>query len=108
MPTLPGSDLPYRVDPLTGEIAFIVAERQARPNLPAAGCPLCPAGLGAPAPYRVLSFPNRWPAIPDERCEVVLYPPDHDATFWSLGVEGARKVIDLWADRSAALGARDD
>ena len=26
----------------------------------------------------------------------------------SLGVDGARKVIDLWADRTEALGARDD
>jgi UDPglucose--hexose-1-phosphate uridylyltransferase len=46
--------------------------------------------------------------MPDDRCEVVLYTPQHDATFWSLGVDGARKVIDLWAERSAALGARDD
>ena len=46
--------------------------------------------------------------MPDDRCEVVLYTPSHDATFASLGVEGARDVVDLWADRSAALGARDD
>jgi UDPglucose--hexose-1-phosphate uridylyltransferase len=46
--------------------------------------------------------------MPGDRCEVVLYTPQHDATFWSLGAEGARKVVDLWADRSAALGARDD
>jgi UDPglucose--hexose-1-phosphate uridylyltransferase len=38
----------------------------------------------------------------------VLYTPEHDATFWSLGVEGARKVIDLWAERTAALAARPD
>ncbi len=43
-----------------------------------------------------------------ERCEVVLYTPDHDATFWSLGVEGARRVVDLWADRTEALGERAD
>jgi len=108
MATTPSSDLPYRVDPLTGEIAFIVAERQDRPNLPSTGCPFCPGGLEAPDTFDVFSFPNRWPAIPDARCEVVLYTPEHDATFWSLGVEGARKVVDLWADRSAALGARDD
>jgi UDPglucose--hexose-1-phosphate uridylyltransferase len=108
MSTVPESDLPYRVDPLTGQIAFIVADRQDRPNLPPSGCPFCPGGLEAPDPYEVFSFANRWPAIPDERCEVVLYTDDHDATFWSLGVEGARKVVDLWADRSAALGARDD
>lgn len=103
-----GSDLPYRVDPLTGDVAFIVAKRQGRPNLPATGCPFCVGGLEAPEPYDVFSFPNRWPSIPDGRCEVVLYTSDHDATFWSLGVGGARKVVDLWAERSAALGARDD
>jgi UDPglucose--hexose-1-phosphate uridylyltransferase len=46
--------------------------------------------------------------MPGDRCEVVLYTPEHDATFWSLGEAGARKVVDLWAGRSATLGARDD
>lgn len=98
----------YRLDPLTGDLAYIVADRQARPNLPAEGCPFCPGGLEAPEPYDVRWFPNRWPAIPDGRCEIVLYTDDHDATFTSLGVDGARKVVDLWAERTAALGARDD
>ena len=87
---------------------FVVDSRQDRPNLPAAGCPFCPGGLEAPEDYDVRWFQNRWPAMPDDRCEVVLYTPQHDATFWSLGVEGARKVIDLWAERTAALGARAD
>ncbi len=103
-----GSPLPYRVDPLTGDVAFIVAKRQGRPNLPSSGCPFCVGGIEAPEPYDVFAFTNRWPSIPDGRCEVVLYTSDHDATFWSLGAAGARKVIDLWADRTAALGARDD
>ncbi|HEY5155397.1 MAG TPA: galactose-1-phosphate uridylyltransferase [Acidimicrobiales bacterium] len=98
----------YRVDPLTGDLAYIVAQRQGRPNLPSTGCPFCPGGIESPAPYDVRWFPNRWPAIPDGRCEVVLYTSDHDATFPSLGVAGARRVIDLWADRTAALGARPD
>jgi UDPglucose--hexose-1-phosphate uridylyltransferase len=42
------------------------------------------------------------------RCEVVLYTPQHDATLWSLGREGVRKVIDLWAQRTEALGHRQD
>jgi UDPglucose--hexose-1-phosphate uridylyltransferase len=46
--------------------------------------------------------------MPGDRCEVILYTPDHDATFWSLGTVGARRVVDLWAERSAVLGARDD
>lgn len=96
------------VDPLRGVTVWVAGHRQARPNLPASGCPFCVGGLEAPEPYDVLAFPNRWPSMPDGRCEVVLYSPDHDATFWSLGTSGARKVVDLWAARTAALGARPD
>jgi UDPglucose--hexose-1-phosphate uridylyltransferase len=103
-------DLPpdLRVDPFLGTRVHVVGGRQARPNLPNTGCPFCVGGLEAPEPYAVRWFPNRWPAMPDERCEVVLYSPDHDATMWSLGVAGVRRVIDLWAERTAALAARPD
>ena len=97
-----------RIDAHTGRRTYVVRSRQARPNLPSTGCPFCPGGLEAPEPYDVRWFPNRWPALGDGNCEVVLYTPVHDATFWSLGVAGARRVVDLWAQRSAALGARDD
>jgi UDPglucose--hexose-1-phosphate uridylyltransferase len=98
-----------RLDPLSGSPVRIVASRQDRPNLPSTDqCPFCVGGLEAPEPYDVKAFPNRWPPMPDDRCEIVLYTPDHDATFWSLGTDGARRVIDLWADRTAALGARED
>ena len=97
-----------RRDPVLGTRVHIVRRRKDRPNLPNTGCPFCVGGLEAPEPYDVRWFPNRWPAMDGERCEVVLYTPDHNATFWSLGDDGARKVVDLWADRTAALGARDD
>lgn len=97
-----------RIDPHLGTRVHVVGQRQARPNLPASGCPFCPGGLEAPEPYDVRWFANRWPAMEGDRCEVVLYTAQHDATFASLGVHGARKVIDLWATRTAALGARDD
>ncbi|HAP76063.1 MAG TPA: galactose-1-phosphate uridylyltransferase [Acidimicrobiaceae bacterium] len=97
-----------RTDPHLGTIVHVVGTRQARPNLPSTGCPFCVGGREAPEPYDVRWFANRWPAMPGERCEVVLYTPEHDATFASLGVPGARKVIDLWSQRTAALGARDD
>ena len=106
MTTSPQADL--RTDELTGARTYVVDSRQDRPNLPAAECPFCPGGIEAPEHYEVRWFVNRWPAMPDDRCEVVLYASDHDATFWSLGVEGARRVVDLWAERSAALGARAD
>jgi UDPglucose--hexose-1-phosphate uridylyltransferase len=97
-----------RVDVHTGARTYVVGSRQKRPNLPPSGCPFCPGGLEAPDNYDVRWFPNRWPSMPDERCEVVLYTPEHDATFWSLGRPGARKVIDLWADRTEALGSRPE
>jgi UDPglucose--hexose-1-phosphate uridylyltransferase len=97
-----------RIDPVLGTVVHVVGTRQKRPNLPSSGCPFCVGGIEAPEPYDVRSFPNRWPAMHGDRCEVVLYTPDHDATFPSLGVSGARKVVDLWADRTAALGGRPD
>ena len=97
-----------RVDPLTGAQVRVVAARQDRPNQPRTDqCPFCVGGIEAPEPYAVKAFPNRWPPMSDDRCEIVLYTPDHDATFASLGRVGARKVVDLWADRTATLGARD-
>lgn len=87
---------------------IIVAARQDRPNLPAGTCPFCPGGREAPEQYDVRWFVNRWPAMGDDRCEVVLYSPDHNASFGSLATERARQVIDLWAERTVALGSRAD
>ncbi|CAN5438673.1 galactose-1-phosphate uridylyltransferase [soil metagenome] len=97
-----------RIDPHLGTRVHVVGTRQGRPNLPSSGCPFCVGGLEAPDPYDVHWFPNRWPAMEGDRCEVVLYTSEHDATFWSLGVDGVRKVIDLWADRTSDLGSRSD
>ncbi len=97
-----------RHDPFADVTVHVVGSRQGRPNLPSKGCPFCPGGREAPEPYDVRWFANRWPAMPGDRCEVVLYTPEHDATFWSLGPVGARQVVDLWAARTEALGARDD
>ena len=106
------TDLPERVapriDPHLGTVVHVVGARQKRPNLPTAGCPFCVGGLEAPEPYHVRWFANRWPAMEGDRCEVVLYTSQHDATFWSLGDGGARDVIDVWAERTAELGGRDD
>jgi UDPglucose--hexose-1-phosphate uridylyltransferase len=97
-----------RVDPFLGTVVHVVGGRQDRPNLPSTDCPFCPGGLEAPDDYHVRWFRNRWPAMPEERCEVVLYTPDHDASFWSLGADHVRGVIELWTERTVALGARDD
>ena len=92
-----------RIDPHTGTVVHIVADRQNRPNLPADGCPFCVGGLEAPEPYRVRSFPNRWPALGPGQCEVVLYTADHSSSFSRLDPAHARDVIDLWASRTTAL-----
>lgn len=97
-----------RIDPYHGSVVHVVGTRQARPNLPSTGCPFCPGGIEAPDPYEVRWFRNRWPAMPGDRCEVILYTSRHDATFWELGVDGALRVIELWTERFAELGDRAD
>ncbi|MEJ7584523.1 MAG: hypothetical protein WKF43_10670 [Acidimicrobiales bacterium] len=97
-----------RVDPLTGYVVQIVGARQDRPNLPPTDtCPFCVGGTEAPDPYDVKAFANRWPSFPDDRGEVVLYSPTHEAPLWSLGRPQVRKVIDLWAQRTEVLGGRE-
>jgi len=101
-------ELDLRSDPLSGAVTVITGGRQARPNLPTTECPFCVGGLEAPEPYDVRWFTNRWPAIPRGRAEVVLYTPDHGASFSSLGVDGAASVVALWAQRTEELGRRPD
>jgi len=98
----------YRIDPLSRAPAWMVPARQGRPNLPSESCPFCVGGIEAPEPYEVLAFPNRWPPFENDRAEIVLYTADHNASFADLTAQHARRVVDLWAERSAALGARDD
>lgn len=122
------SDGELRRDALSGEWVTIVGGRQDRPHLPDDGCPFCVGGLEAPEPYTVRAFPNRWPPLRSApsveadaglatgadrgpahgAAEIVLYTPDHDASFASLGVAGARRVVDLWAERTAALLTRPE
>ena len=101
-----------RVDPWLGTVTHVVASRQDRPNLPSADCPFCPGGIeaaAADAPERgAWAFANRWPAMPDGRCEIVVYDSDHTRSLCELGVDELRGVVDLWAQRTEALGARPD
>lgn len=89
-----------RVDPTTGIVVHVVGSRQNRPNLPSTSCPFCVGGLEAPQPYSTTWIPNRWPAMPDGRCEVILYSDDHDARFMSLSAPHVASIVDLWAERS--------
>lgn len=97
-----------RRDPWLGTMVHVVASRQKRPNLPSSGCPFCVGGLEASGPYTVKVIPNRWPPMPDERCEVVLYSSDHDARLATLGEANMHELVDVWTQRTSELGARDD
>lgn len=118
----------FRFDRHSGQWVNVVGARQNRPNLPADGCPFCVGGLEAPDDYDVRWFANRWPALepgapldlsvpPDSvdaalpatgAAEVVLYSPRHDASLGSLGEAQVRKVVDLWAARTAELMSREE
>lgn len=125
---VPASQLRY--DALAGEWVTIAAHRQDRTYQPPADrCPLCPSREGrateVPAPtYDVVAFENRFPSfgsgpgspVPDVsgpdpvpeagRCEVVCFTSDHDRSFGQLTPERVRTVLEVWADRTAELGAR--
>jgi len=121
-----------RRDPLTGEWVAIAAHRQTRTYKPPADlCPLCPSAPGRPTEipepdYDVVVFENRFPSfaqgVPElpptvegmpmvarapgrGYCEVVCFTPDHDKSFGELPPSRVRTVVDVWADRTAALGA---
>lgn len=97
-----------RTDHRSDRDVWFARDRQTRPNLPATACPFCPGGLEAPDPYDVRWFVNRWPPLADDRCEILLFCPEHDGSLAALGPARARRVVDLWADRTAAQGQRDD
>ncbi|MGO9874450.1 MAG: galactose-1-phosphate uridylyltransferase [Acidimicrobiia bacterium] len=125
-----------RLDPLTGDWVNVVGHRQARPNLPNDDCPFCVGGLEAPEPYSVRWFTNRWPALapgapvefaafgtdastaadPDAYAsvpavgasEVVLFSPEHGQSLAGLPVAQVRNVVDVWAERTAALLERPE
>lgn len=102
------SEPDLRIDTLTGANVIVTPWRQSRPNLPEGSCPFCPGGLEAQEPYDTTWILNRWPALPDDRHEVILHSPRHDATFESLGIDGAVRVVEIWSERTAILGSRPD
>jgi UDPglucose--hexose-1-phosphate uridylyltransferase len=120
-----------RRDPLTGEWVAMAAHRQTRTYRPPADlCPLCPSSPGRPteipeSSYDVVVFENRFPSfaetVPDTpptvqgmpmvplapgrgRCDVVCFTADHDSSFGRLSPQRVRTVMDVWADRTVALG----
>ena len=41
-------------------------------------------------------------------CRVICFSPRHDLTLAKMAVEDIRRVVDVWAEQCAELGARDD
>ena len=127
-----GSQIELRHDPLVDAWVVVASHRQERTHLPAADeCPLCPSAPGRPteipeSDYEVAVFENRFPSFatdPGEpptlddgverrpargRCEVVCFTSRHEGSFADLTRERARMVVDVWADRTRELAARDD
>jgi len=117
-------DAELRLDALTRQWVVVAGHRQDRPNRPAGDCPFCVGGLEASAPYTVRAFPNRWPVLTPGptlepasgvrvlpargAAEVILYSSEHDASLASIGVAAAQAVVEVWAERTAALLARPD
>ncbi|MFD6095117.1 galactose-1-phosphate uridylyltransferase [Nocardiopsis flavescens] len=123
-----------RFDPLLREWVIVASHRQTRTHMPAAdACPLCPstADRTTEVPdgdYDVVVFENRFPSLsaaggpppdgpdgpgeagPDRRpgtgrCEVVVFGPDHDASFADLTPRRVRTVLEAWTQRTRALSA---
>jgi UDPglucose--hexose-1-phosphate uridylyltransferase len=119
-----------RLDPVLGEWTVVASHRQSRTYLPPADeCPLDPSTPQRPteipaSSYDVVVFENRFPSlaqgpVPDHepaaallttlpgngRCEVVCFTSDHNSSFSALPPRRARMVMDVWADRTAALAA---
>ena len=123
-----------RRDPLSGEWRTFATHRQDRTFLPPADqCPLCPTRNDGPITevpwpeFEVAVFENRFPSFvpnPPEpsilasamydvepsvgATEVVVYSDDHGASMGSLGVDRLRLLVDVWAERYAVLGGREE
>ncbi|HUQ04112.1 MAG TPA: galactose-1-phosphate uridylyltransferase [Kofleriaceae bacterium] len=119
-----------RWHPLRGEWVIYAGHRQHRTFLPPSGWnPLAPSRdpeqptevpVGA---WEAAVFENRFAALSDRggaqplstdgrpargRCEVVVFTQDSKASLGALEPERVALIVDIWAERTAELGARDD
>ena len=120
-----------RHDPILDEWVVMASHRQSRTFMPPTSqCPLCVTTPENPSEipsddYDVVVFENRFPSLAlgaveidpsvavdsslverrpaRGRCEVVVFTSDHEQSFSELPVERVRTVVDVWADRTAAL-----
>jgi UDPglucose--hexose-1-phosphate uridylyltransferase len=112
-----------RLDPTTGEwVEFAAPVPPA--TRPARGCALCQVGAAMPpGAVAVVGDGEADPAAPPTpgqpssdlyqvepvggAAETVVYAAGHTTTLADIGPEGVRRVVEVWADRYAELGARD-
>jgi len=111
-----------RYNPLLNTYVIHAAARQNRPHLPKDFCPFCPGSGQVPNDYDVLVYPNDFPVLstnpiaappqPDPVyqqkdaygvCEVILYSPNHNASFSSLSRPHIEKIISTWKERNEEL-----
>ena len=123
-----------RYDPITGEWRMFASKRQDRTFLPPEEfCPLCPTKEGGPPTeiplpaFDVAVFENRFPSLlrqppaaavagselypvaPSTGAnEVVVYSDDHHLGLADMEVARIARVIEVWADRYAELGSRNE
>ncbi len=135
-PSPEGADAPppnphLRWHPLRGEWVVYAGHRQHRTFLPPPEWnPLAPTSHGAPptelpaGPWEVAVFENRFPTlaasardappgiVPSQpalgACEVVVYSQDPRKPLGALPLGHVALVLEVWADRTRALGSRDD
>jgi UDPglucose--hexose-1-phosphate uridylyltransferase len=122
-----------RRDPTAGEWTTFATHRQDRTFLPPADqCPLCPTRdpehpTEIPrAAYEFVVFDNKFPSLTAAAvepapvggvyevapavgaAEVVVYSDDHDLKLADMTTAHIARLVDVWADRYAELGRRDE
>ncbi len=82
-------------------VSIVVSNRQNRPITKADDpCPFCPGGLEFVDSNGCYFFKNRFPAMGNESCEVVVFSPDHNRNIFELPPEDVEKIIRLWIERT--------
>jgi UDPglucose--hexose-1-phosphate uridylyltransferase len=111
-----------RFNRLLGAWVAIATHRQDRTFLPPPDrCPLCSDNpeifvfendfptLSTPAAQAAINGTAVFPTAPSiGSCEVIVYTPEHDASIASMSLDRIVNLIDVWAQRTAALSARPD
>jgi UDPglucose--hexose-1-phosphate uridylyltransferase len=114
-----------RYNPLLNTWVIHSPARQNRPTLAKGVCPFCPGSAQVPNDYNILVYDNDFPVLKENplpvdeyyihplykqkeaygKAEVILYSPNHNATFGSFTIAHIAQIIDVWIERNNALSA---